>query len=574
MLVTAMCRDSGELSRDEHWRGTCSTREQMKPELEKVHAVFLTETEEQLVNLEQELLALEASPGPESLRAVFRTVHTLKGGTSVMGFTEAVELAHTLEDLLVRLEAGVLVLHSGLGTLLLQSVDALRELVGLRPVAEPDSRLPAKEVHQLLATTVQAARPMEGHSGAGGPERPGEAEHGEARPARERTLRVGLDRLDRMLDLTGEISIARGRLTNMLTNAHLYTPQQLLEAHREADGLYLDLQELVMKVRMVPIGRTFQPFARTVRDLSQTLGKQVRLVVSGEDVEVDTTVTELIRDPLTHLVRNAMDHGLECPEVRRAQGKDPTGTLVLRACHEAGTIVIQIVDDGAGLDRARIAARARERGLLGPEEERSDEDLFRLIFEPGFSTAERVTELSGRGVGMDVVKRNVEALRGTISVDTSPGQGTTFSLRLPLTLSIIEGFSVGVGDETYVIPLENVLECVELPVVEYRPGRTGLGNLRGEPLPYIRLREHFQLGGELPSRESIVVIGHGRGRAGLAVDRLLGQGQTVIKPLGKLCQGLPGVAGSTVLGDGRVALILDVPALLLQALKAAPSAAA
>ena len=574
MLVTAMCRDSGELSRDEHWRGTCSTREQMKPELEKVHAVFLTETEEQLVNLEQELLALEASPGPESLRAVFRTVHTLKGGTSVMGFTEAVELAHTLEDLLVRLEAGVLVLHSGLGTLLLQSVDALRELVGLRPVAEPDSRLPAKEVHQLLATTVQAARPMEGHSGAGGPERPGEAEHGEARPARERTLRVGLDRLDRMLDLTGEISIARGRLTNMLTNAHLYTPQQLLEAHREADGLYLDLQELVMKVRMVPIGRTFQPFARTVRDLSQTLGKQVRLVVSGEDVEVDTTVTELIRDPLTHLVRNAMDHGLECPEVRRAQGKDPTGTLVLRACHEAGTIVIQIVDDGAGLDRERIAARARERGLLGPEEERSDEDLFRLIFEPGFSTAERVTELSGRGVGMDVVKRNVEALRGTISVDTAPGQGTTFSLRLPLTLSIIEGFSVGVGDETYVIPLEHVLECVELPRDERRPGRTGVFNLRGAPLPYLRLREHLQLGGELPPRENIVVIGHGRGQAGIAVDTLLGQGQTVIKPLGKPCQGLPGLAGSTLLGDGRVALILDVPALLLQALKAAPAAAA
>ncbi len=550
----------------------------MKPELEKILAVFLTETEEQLVSLEQDLLALEASPGPATLRAVFRTVHTLKGGTSVMGFTEAVELAHTLEDLLTRLEAGVLVLHSGLGTLLLQSVDALRELVGLRPVAEPDLRLPAKDVHQLLACTVQAARPMEEGARAGGAERPrpgeGLTEHGDARPARERTLRVGLDRLDRMLNLTGEISIARGRLTTMLTQAHLYTPQQLLEAHREADGLCLDLQELVMKVRMVPIGRTFQPFTRTVRDLGQTTGKQVRLEVSGEDVEVDTTVTELIRDPLTHLVRNAMDHGLEAPEVRGALGKDPTGTLALRAFHEAGSIVVQIADDGAGLDRARIAARARERGLLGPEEERADEELFRLIFEPGFSTAERVTELSGRGVGMDVVKRNVEALRGTITVDTSPGQGTTFSLRLPLTLSIIEGFSVEVGDETYVIPLENVLECVELPGAERRPGRTGLVNLRGEPLPYLRLRDHFRLGGELPARENIVVIGHGRGQAGIAVDTLLGQGQTVIKPLGKLCQGLPGVAGSTILGDGRVALILDVPALLLQALKANPSAAA
>jgi two-component system chemotaxis sensor kinase CheA len=549
----------------------------MKPELEKVYAVFLTETEEQLTSLEQELLALEAAPGPESLRAVFRTVHTLKGGAAVMGFSEAVELAHTLEDLLTRLEAGVLVLHSGLGTLLLQSVDAMRELVGLRPVAEPDLRLPAREVHGLLASTVKAARPVAPSPGGGGLERAAREvsdEHPESSPARERTLRVGLDRLDRMLDLTGEIAIARGRLTSMLAQAHRYTPGQLLEAHREADRLYLDLQELVMKVRMVPIGRTFQPFTRTVRDLCMATGKLVRLEVSGEDVEVDTTVTELIRDPLTHLVRNAMDHGMETPEARQERGKDPTGTLALRAFHEAGTIVIQVVDDGAGLDRARIAARARERGLLAPEGEPTDAELFGLIFEPGFSTAERITELSGRGVGMDVVKRNVEALRGTITVDTSPGQGTTFSLRLPLTLSIIEGFSVGVGEETYVIPLENVLECVELPPDERRPGRTGFIHLRGQPLPYLRLREHFQLGGALPPRENIVVIGHGRGLAGIAVDTLLGQGQTVIKPLGKLCQGLPGLAGSTLLGDGRVALILDVPALLQQALKVAQPAAA
>ncbi|PTL83123.1 chemotaxis protein CheA [Vitiosangium sp. GDMCC 1.1324] len=549
----------------------------MKPELEKVHAVFLTETEEQLVSLEQDLLALEASPGPETLRAVFRTVHTLKGGAAVMGLTDAVELAHTLEDLLTRLEAGVLVLHSGLGTLLLQAVDALRELVGLRPVAEPDLRLPAKDVHSLLASTVEAARPITPRPGSGGTERHGLEAHAEcadAPPTRERTLRVGLDRLDRMLDLTGEISIARGRLTSMLAQAHRYSPQQLLEAHREADRLYLDLQELVMKVRMVPIGRTFQSFTRTVRDLCLATCKQVRLEVSGEDVEVDTTVAELIRDPLTHLVRNAMDHGLETPEVRQARGKDPTGMLALRAFHEAGTIVIQVSEDGAGLDRERILARGRERGMVGPEDEPTDADVFGLIFEPGFSTAERITELSGRGVGMDVVKRNVELLRGTISVDTAPGKGTTFSLRLPLTLSIIEGFSVGVGEETYVIPLENVVECVELPHAERRPGRTGFVNLRGEPLPYLRLREHFTLGGEQPSRESIVVIGHGPGRAGIAVDTLLGQGQTVIKPLGKPCQGLPGLAGSTLLGDGRVALILDVPALLQQALRAAPPAAA
>ncbi|QRK10186.1 chemotaxis protein CheA [Archangium violaceum] len=545
----------------------------MKPELEKVHAVFLTETEEQLVTLERDLLTLESCPGPESLRAAFRTVHTLKGGAAVMGLTEAVELAHTLEELLTRLEAGVLVLHSGLGTLLLQAVDAMRELVGLRPVAEPDLRLPAKDVHSLLASTVEAARPLASSAARGCAERLGAESHTET-PHRERTLRVGLDRLDRMLDLTGEISIARGRLTSMLSQAHRYSPQQLLEAHREADRLYLDLQELVMKVRMVPIGRTFQTFTRTVRDLCQTTGKLVRLEMSGEDVEVDTTVTELIRDPLTHLVRNAMDHGMEPPEVRQACGKDPTGTLFMRAFHEAGSIVIQVGEDGPGLDRERILERARERGLLGPDEGRPDAELFQFIFEPGFSTAQRVTELSGRGVGMDIVKRNVEMLRGTISLETTPGKGTTFFLRLPLTLSIIEGFSVGVGEETYVIPLEHVVECVELPQLERNPGRTGVFNLRGEPLPYLRLREHLSLGGEPPSRESIVVIGQGRGRAGIAVDTLLGQGQTVIKPLGKPCQGLPGLAGSTLMGDGRVALILDVPVLLQQVLKAASSAAA
>jgi two-component system chemotaxis sensor kinase CheA len=549
----------------------------MKPELEKIHALFLTEAEEQLASLEQDLLSLESSPVPESLRAVFRTVHTFKGGAGAMGYHEAVELAHTLEDLFTRLEAGVLVLHSGLGTLLLQAVDAMRELVGLRPVAEPDLRMPAKDVHSLLACTVEAARPITPASKGGSAERPGldaRAESSGASAARERTLRVGLDRLDRMLDLTGEIAIARGRLTTMLAQARRYTPEQLLEAHRESDRLYLDLQELVMKVRMVPIGRTFQPFTRTVRDLSLSTGKRVRLELSGEDVEVDTTVTELIRDPLTHLVRNAMDHGVETPEAREARGKPPTATLALRAWHEAGSIIIQVSDDGAGLDRERILARARERGLVGPEESPQDGELFRLIFEPGFSTAERITELSGRGVGMDVVKRNVEQLRGTITVDSAPGKGTTFGLRLPLTLSIIEGFSVGVGEETYVIPLEHVLECVDLPEAERRAGRTGFFNLRGEPLPYLRLREQFALEGEPPSRESIVVIGQGRGRAGLAVDALLGQGQTVIKPLGKPCQGLPGLAGSSLMGDGRVALILDVPALLQQALKAAPPASA
>jgi two-component system chemotaxis sensor kinase CheA len=320
-------------------------------------------------------------------------------------------------------------------------------------------------------------------------------------------------------------------------------------------------------MRMVPIGRAFKPFSRTLRERCAATGKLVRLELSGEEVEVDTTVVDLIQDPLTHLVRNAVDHGIELPSVRRQRGKEYYGTLKLRAFHEAGSVIVEVEDDGAGLDRERIRERARAMGLLEAGEERGDAELFQLLFVPGFSTAERVTELSGRGIGMDVVKRNIESLRGSISIDTQPGKGTTFSMRLPLMLSIIEGFSVGVGEEIYILPLQSVLECVELPEQERRPGCTGVLNLRGQPLPFVRLRDHFEVPGPPAARESVVVVSHGRGQVGLAVDALLGQGQTVVKPLGRLFQQVPGVSGTAILGTGRVALILDVPALLKKALQ-------
>jgi len=539
----------------------------MRTTMEMVQASFRAESKELLAEMERSFLAFESSPGPEPLKEAFRAVHTLKGNALLMGFPAVAELAHTLEDLLEKLTANAVPITPALGTLLLQVVDAFRLLIGLGAEGGAQGGVEPAELQRRLA---QAAR-GEGAGGAPAAGEPATSERPEepkASTQAERTLRVGLDRLDRMLDLTGEIAIARGRLTSMLEQGGRYSPQELLAAHREADRLYLDLQELVMKVRMVPIERAFQPFARTLRDLSSSSGKRVRLEVSGEEVEVDTTVVELIRDPLMHLVRNAVDHGLESPEVRQQKGKDPTGTLRLEARHEAGTIVVRVEDDGAGLDRERIRARARAVGLLGPEEEREDAALYQLIFAPGFSTAERVTELSGRGIGLDVVRRNLEMLRGSISLETKAGVGTTFSLRLPLTLSIIEGFSVAVGPETYVLPLESVLECVDLPETERRPGPTGMLNLRGHALPYLRLREHFEVEGPPPSRESVVVISHGQGQAGLAVDTLLGQGQTVIKSLGRFFQAIPGVSGSAILGNGRVALVLDVPSLLRKALQA------
>jgi two-component system chemotaxis sensor kinase CheA len=525
-----------------------------------VRSVFRAEALELLTGLERYFLALEAASGPGGIENVLRSIHTLKGNSLLMGFPAAADVAHSVEDLLARISQRSCPVTQELVTLLLQSVDTLRVLISTQG-AEGHEAPDVPELQRRLKEAASAEHSQEASAGQAdaNPERQAE---GVAHLSEERTLRVGLDRLDRMLDLTGEIAIARGRLTTLLEQAQRYSPQELLDAHREADRLYLDLQELVLRARMVPIGRAFQPFARTLRDLCAATGKLVRLEVSGEDVEVDTSVVELIRDPLTHLVRNAVDHGIEPPSVRRQRGKEYYGTLRLRALHEAGSVVVEVEDDGAGLDQERIRERARAMGLLRPGEERDDAELFQLIFVAGFSTAQRVTELSGRGIGMDVVKRNIESLRGSISIDTRPGEGTTFRVRLPLMLSIIEGFLVGVGEETYILPLQSVLECVDLPAEERRPGRTGVLNLRGQPLSYLRLRDHFELPGPPPARESIVVFGHGRGRAGLAVDTLLGQGQTVVKPLGRLFQNVSGVSGSAILGTGRVALILDVSSLL------------
>ena len=325
---------------------------------------------------------------------------------------------------------------------------------------------------------------------------------------------------------------------------------------------------------MVPIGPSFHQHVRTVRDVGAAQGKQARLVVEGEDVEVDTAVVEWVRDPLTHMVRNALDHGIESPEARRTAGKDPVGRVVLRAFHEAGAMVIQVSDDGAGLDRERIARKAAALGLADPAR-MTDDDVARVVFEPGFSTAEKVTELSGRGVGMDVVRRNVEALRGSVSIDSVEGRGTSVTIRVPLTLAIIQGFKVGVAGEVYILPLDAVVECIELPRDETAAGApSGIVSLRGKPLPYLRLRRLFGIGGEPPARENVVVVRHGAHDAGIAVDALHGESSTVIKPLGTMFKGLPGVAGSSILGNGRVALILDVPGLLRETLRRASRGAA
>jgi two-component system chemotaxis sensor kinase CheA len=388
----------------------------------------------------------------------------------------------------------------------------------------------------------------------------------EAAQPGSRTLRVSLETLDRILDLTGEIAVDRGRLREALEREG-GDSRDAAELHRESDRLHAELQELVMKARMEPLGATFGRFARVVRDLAASLGKSARLAIEGEDVEVDAKVIEHVRDPLTHLVRNALSHGIETPQQRRASGKDASGLIRLRAFREAGGIVIQVEDDGAGLSSGRIRERVRAIGLAVDSDSLDEAGLQRMIFEPGFSTASSVTEVSGRGVGLDVVRRNVDALRGSVSVSSREGLGTTFTIRLPLSLAIVPGFAVETAGETYILPLDGVFECLELPQGELRaPDGSGVLSLRGEPLPCRRLRRQFRLDGESPSREYVVVVGHGGKRLGLVVDELSGETQAVLKPLGRLLRDVAGLAGSAILGSGRVALMVDLPGLFRVAL--------
>ena len=392
------------------------------------------------------------------------------------------------------------------------------------------------------------------------------ARQGRARDAKNLeggSIRVDADKLDHLINLVGELIISTASANLIARRAQNL---QFQECSATLSALVEEVRNSALQLRMVKIGATFNRFQRVVHDVARELGKEIVLEVSGEDTELDKTVVEKIGDPLTHLVRNAMDHGIEPAAVREQRGKSAVGSIGLDAYHDSGTIVIEVRDDGGGLNRERILAKAVERGLAEAGKPMSDEDVFALVFEPGFSTAEQVTNLSGRGVGMDVVKRNITALRGSVSIASTEGVGTTVTVRLPLTLAIINGFQVAVGRSVFVIPLDMVEECVELRALDGHD----VADLRGQVLPLIRLRQLFAVAGEAGPRQSVVVVKYAGQRAGLVVDSLLGESQTVIKPLGKLFQRLECVSGSSILGSGDVALILDVPALI----RASPPVAA
>lgn len=381
----------------------------------------------------------------------------------------------------------------------------------------------------------------------------------EKKIAEAKNIKVPADRLDALIDQVGELVIA-GAATQLQS-------QQLM--NRELQEITANMLRLVEQVRdtalglrMIPIGEVFSRFPRVVRDVTKELGKDVELVIRGAETEMDKSMVEKIGDPLMHLVRNSLDHGIENPAQRRALGKTERGTVMLSAYHDAGSIVIEISDDGGGLNREKIQRKAIEKGLLSADKKLSDYEIDQLILLPGFSTADNVTNLSGRGVGMDVVKTQVDVLRGSLQIHSTPGEGTVMRITLPLTLAIIDGFQIALGGNVFVLPLDSVIECIELPTPN--PDGNYL-NLRGEVLPLLPLRELFAVDGVAPSRQNVVVAGFAQQRVGLVVDQLLGECQTVIKPLGDLFSSLRGVSGSTILGNGSVALILDVARLMQQA---------
>ncbi len=377
--------------------------------------------------------------------------------------------------------------------------------------------------------------------------------------AESKSIRVDADKLDQLINLVGELIIA-GASVNLI--AHRSRVIELTESTSKLATLVEEVRDSALQLRMVRIGATFSRFQRVVHDVSRDLGKDIVLHIDGEETELDKTVVEKIGDPLMHLVRNSMDHGIESAEVRQQRGKPSHGTLKLNAYHDSGAIVITVEDDGGGLKKERILAKAIERGLVDVGHHLSDAEVYALVFEPGFSTAEKVTNLSGRGVGLDVVKRNITALRGTVGITSEEGVGTMVTVRLPLTLAIIDGFLVGVDKSVYAIPLDMIEECVAYTA---EPGHD-YTNLRGQVLPFIRVRELFSIPGKPAKGENIVVLKHAGQKAGLVVDTLLGEFQTVIKPLGQMFAQSRCISGSTILGSGDVALILDVPQLVRQAM--------
>lgn len=542
---------------------------------------FLSEAEEHLATAETTLLSLESTPGDvELINGVFRSFHTIKGAAGFLNLTEVTRVAHTVEDVLDSARKGKLSITTAILDSALQSIDLLKALLsGVQKRLEGGAP-PPQDIDGFVARLVQAV----GQGGAAPPPTaapmaaatavPAEAETAAAREASQAAesrhldqgfVRVGTGKLDQLVNMVGELVIAQTQVSQNPDVRRLVS-EKLTRDLAQLGRITRDIQEVAMSMRMVPIRPTFERMARMVRDLARKLDKPVEFRMSGEETELDKNMVEEIVDPLIHMVRNAVDHGIETTADRVAAGKPAKGAVALEAYHQGGNIVIELQDDGKGLDRAKILAKAVERGLARADEEFTDEQVYDFLFRPGFSLAKAVSDISGRGVGMDVVRRSIEKLRGKVEVRSTVGRGSTFAIRLPLTLAIIEGMVVGVGRERYVLPLTSIIRSLR-PAPDQIHTVMGEGEMvqvQGELFPLLRLHERFAIAprSEKPWEGLVVVIEAEGGRGCLLVDELLGIQQVVIKGLDDELRQDPSLAGCTILGDGRVGLILDANGLV------------
>ena len=531
-------------------------------------AAFVSDAADYLGTIEQTILKLEASPGDLSLvNDLFRPFHTVKGNAGVLGIRSIENFAHTLETLLDLARSGSHPLGAAEIELVLQAVDVLQLMVkelparaAGRPATDVSARCNAlmQQVDHLIAAgaTPLPAAPVEAAHGSDG---------GVEWFSEQSTVKVNMQKLDGLVDMVGELVIAQAILAEDPAMARIddeRVTRQLAQVRR----ITSDIQRDAMSMRMVPIRSTFQKMVRLVRDLAKKFDKPTHVVVAGEDTELDRTLVEQLTDPLMHMVRNTIDHGIEPAAVRAAAGKPAVAEIGLKAFHRGGGIVVEISDDGAGLDTERIHDRAIAQGLVPEGAPMTVAEIHQLIFRPGFSTAVQVTEVSGRGVGMDVVRRNIEALRGRIDIHTERGRGTRFSLRLPLTLAIVDGLVLGVGGDRFVIPTPAVQESLK-PRPEHvhtTHGRPCMVQVRERLIPLLHLGDAFGIrGARMRICDGTVVIAEDNGRpVALVVDELLGKREVVIRSLGDMFRGVAGIAGGAILGDGRIGLILDTGALL------------
>jgi len=598
---------------------------------------FLVESYENLDRLDRELVGLEKDPNDrDALGSVFRTIHTIKGTCGFLGFNKLEKVAHVGENLLTRLRDGQLTLNREITTALLGMVDAVRQMLGSieasgeegerddsqliatltrlqqppEPPAKSDAAVPIAEstsegatppasigdiLMQTAGVTSAEIQLATEKQNEGDPRRLGEilVEQGAVRPAdivdalriqqssrahgaaSDSTIRVDVGLLDKVMNLVGELVLARNQV---LQFAGRMKDTSLLAAAQRLNLITTELQEGVMKTRMQPIGNIWGQFPRTVRDVALSCGKEVAIEMEGKETELDKTIIEAIKDPLTHLVRNSVDHGIELPEDRVKAGKDRAGRLSLRAFHEGGQVNIEISDDGAGLNVERIRKKAVERSLISAEQAGriSEREIFNLIFLPGFSTAQKVTNVSGRGVGMDVVKTNVERIGGTVDVQSTPGRGTTVRVKIPLTLAIIPALVVTCGGDRYAIPQVSLLELVRLKADQVSKGielvhGAPVYRLRGRLLPLVYLNRELKVAGETRAAErndgaiNLVVVQADERQFGLVVDQINDTEEIVVKPLRKQLKTVKTFAGSSIMGDGKVALILDVLGLAQRA---------